>query len=182
MADFLRPEAVAALARWREVMIAAALFAAGLWLGLTSFGILGWIGWLLAAGGVALGYAALQRLRFARGGGGVGIVTIDERRVVYYGPLTGGVADLDALLRLELDPQAHPAHWILTSEDGEQLAIPVDAEGADGLFDLFAALPGLSPGTLVSRVETPPTGRTILWQRSATAPAIAKQARTPTVD
>jgi hypothetical protein len=165
MADFLRPEARAFLRRWREPMVAAGLAALGLWWALTEFGLLRWIGWLLVAGAAALAYAALQRLRFARGGGGAGVVTIDERRVVYFGPYSGGVADLDALLRLELEPSpGGPAQWVLTCDTGERVEIPVDAEGADRLFDVFAALPGLRPSTLLSALERPPETPVVLWR------------------
>lgn len=165
MADFLRPEARAFLNRWREPMIAAGLAALGLWWALTEFGLLRWIGWLLVAGAAALAYAALQRLRFARGGGGAGVVTIDERRVVYFGPFSGGVADLDALVRLELGPSpGGPVQWVLTSDTGERVEIPVDAEGADRLFDLFAALPGLRPSVLLSTLEHPPKASVVLWR------------------
>lgn len=164
MPDFIRPEAQAALRRWRELIAAAGAGALGLWWGLASFGPLKWIGWLLVAVAVALIHAGLQRMRFARGGGGPGIVTIDERRVVYYGPLTGGVADLDALERLELEPRARPApHWILTLEDGASVEIPVNAEGADALFDLFAALPGIRTEHMLSVLSRTPDARVTVW-------------------
>jgi len=165
MGEFLRPEVRAFFRRWREPLVAAGLGALGLWWALTEYGLLLWIGWLLMAGSAALAYAALQRLRFARGGGGAGIVTIDERRVVYFGPYSGGVADLDALLRLELEPSpGGPAQWVLTCDTGERVEIPVDAEGADRLFDLFAALPGLRLSVLLSTLEHPPEATVVLWR------------------
>ncbi|SLN21422.1 hypothetical protein [Roseisalinus antarcticus] len=168
MSDFLRPEARAALYRWREVLIAGGLAVLGLWWGLTALGILQWLGWGLVLCAAALAYAGLQRLRFAQGGGGAGVVTIDERRIVYFGPLSGGVADLDLLSRLELEPKAAPAPaWVLTLETGEALEIPIDAEGADGLFDLFAALPGIRTEQVLSVLSHRPDARVTLWQAPA---------------
>lgn len=160
MADFLRPEAVAVLRRWREPMLATALLGLGLWWALTSWGVLMWIGWIMVAIAVAWGFVSLQRLRFARGGGGAGVVTIDERRVVYMGPTDGGVAELDLLVVLEL---VDGKLWRLVLSPGEPLEIPVDAEGADALFDVFAALPGLKTEALLSALNEARPGAVQIW-------------------
>lgn len=165
MSEFLRPAAVALLRRWREVAFGAAVAAVGLWWGLAAFGPTAWAGWVVAAGGAALTWAALARLRFGRGGGGQGVVEIDERRLAYFGPLTGGMIDLDDLVALDLDPAARPPRWILTGPGGARLAIPADAEGADALFDLFAALPGLSPARLIAAQSQGGTAPVPLWRR-----------------
>ncbi|KAA9010568.1 hypothetical protein [Histidinibacterium aquaticum] len=165
MSDFIRPELLRSLRRWREVIAAALLIALGLWWGVTSFGVLRWLGVAIAICGLALAYAGSQRLRFNPGGGGPGVVTVDEARLVYYGPETGGVADLDLLHRLELDPAAPPgASWVLTMETGEVLTVPVNAEGADRLFDLFARLPGLRSEAVVNALSHRPSDAVTLWQ------------------
>ena len=164
MADFLRPEARAALWRWREVLAAGALVVLGFWWGTGGHGILRWLGWAVALAGAAAAWAGWQRLRFARGGGGQGVVQIDEARVTYLGPFGGSAVDLGRLRRLELDRDARPAHWWLTPGDGAALAIPVDAEGADRLIDAFAALPGLAPHRLIAALDRA-GGRETLWQR-----------------
>jgi hypothetical protein len=165
MAGFIRPEARAALWRWREVLAALLLAVVGLWWGLTSFGLLMWLGWAMCGGGAVLAFIGVQRVRFARSGG-IGVVTVDERRVAYFGPLTGGVVDLDDLARLEIEPEAYPApHWILTGQDGTRVEIPVDATGSDVLFDAFAALPGLRTGVIVDVLSRTPAARTVLWAR-----------------
>ncbi len=169
MPDLIRPAARAALARWRELLIAAALAALGLTWGLTSFGLLRWLGWALVAVAAALAWTGLQRLRFARGGGGPGIVTIDERRVVYWGPTAGGLADLDRLARLDLDPEAGPG-WRLVDETGATLTVPVNAEGADRLFDLFAALPGLRTADMLAALDQPPAQPVTLWRAAPPVP------------
>lgn len=160
MADFLRPEALAVLKRWSEPILAAGLGALGLWWALTSWGVLMWIGWILVAIAVAWGFVSLQRLRFARGGGGAGVVTVDERRVIYMGPVDGGVAELDLLVMLEL---VDGRIWRLVLSPGGPLDIPVDAEGADALFDVFAALPGLRAEALLSALKEARPGAVQLW-------------------
>ena len=146
------------------MLAGAALVLLALWLGLSSFGITRWVAVALGLAGLALAWTGVQRLRFGRGGGGPGIVTVDERRLVYWGPLTGGVMDMDGLARLDLDPGARPAHWVLTGLGGERLEVPVNAQGAEALFDLFAALPGLPTETMLAtlqRTEGPPV---TLWR------------------
>jgi hypothetical protein len=163
LADFLRPAARAALWRWREVLSGLAVAGLGLWWAITAYAIMRWLGFALVAGGLALVWTGWQRLRFARGGGGAGVVQIDERRLAYFGPLTGGVIDLDDLSRLVLDPTGHPTHWLLTAKGGNSLSIPVNAEGADQLFDLFAALPGIRTERMLDLLARAPTTRVTVW-------------------
>ena len=160
----LRPEAAHLLRRGREALAGAALALLALWLGLSSFGVTRWVAVALGLGGLALAWTGVQRWRFGQGGGGPGIVTVDERRLVYWGPLAGGVMDMDGLGRLDLDPGARPAHWVLTGLRGERLEVPVNALGAEALFDLFASLPGLSSEAMLqalSRKDGPPV---TLWR------------------
>lgn len=164
MADFLRPQARAVLWRLREVAVALAVAGAGLWWGLSAFGFVRWLGWALVALALGLMLAALQRLRFGQRSGGPGIVQVVERRLAYFGPLTGGVIDLDDLRQLALDGSGVPVHWLLSGADGQVVAVPINATGADALFDAFAALPGLSAERLIAAVQSPPAGRLILWQ------------------
>lgn len=165
MSEIMRPETRAILKRWREPIIAGVVVLLGLWCALATFGVLSWLGWIAVVLGLAMGGVAVQRVLFRRGGGGPGVVTVDERRVVYYGPLTGGVVDLDALARLELEPQALPdSHWILTPESGEPVAIPVNAEGADALFDAFTALAGLRTDAMLTVLRRTPDARVTLWE------------------
>ena len=167
MADFLRPEVKTTLWRWREILAAGAVAALGLWWGLQSFGVLQWLGWALAGAGIGLGLAGAQRLRFARGGGGPGVVKVTEGRVTYMGPFHGGVAELDRLMTLDLDPCAPGAPcWVLTLEDGSGLSVPVNAEGADTLFDLFALLPGLRTERMLRLLRQDPATRVRVWSRT----------------
>jgi hypothetical protein len=127
--SFIRPELRAAILRWREALIGAAVLLLGVyWVLGVRPGLLTWIG--------------------------------------YFGPLNGGLVDLDAMTSLSLDPTDHPRHWIITHEGGPALHIPVNAEGADVLFDAFASLPGLSPGRVAATLKHEGTGPIVLWRRA----------------
>ena len=164
--SFVRPAAKEAVLRWREALVGAAILLLGLYwsLGVTP-GLLNWIGYLGLFLGAALLFAGLQKGRARVGGGGPGIVQVVERRIGYFGPLNGGVVDLDAVTSLSLDPTEHPRHWVITHEDGPALHIPVNAEGGDTLFDAFASLPGLSPGRVASTLKHEGTAPIVLWRR-----------------
>ncbi len=158
----IRPEVKALFWRWREVLFALAVVGLGLWWGLRSFGILQWLGWAVSAAGAMLAVSAIQRGRFGKGGDGPGVVTIDERRIIYMGPTDGGVADLDLTVRLDLTPASA---WRLTGETGEQIEIPVNAAGAEALFDAFSTLPGLRSHTLVSVLNEPRDTVVTIWRK-----------------
>lgn len=160
MTGFIRPEVRRMAWRWREVAVGVAVGVLGLWWALTSFGILRWVGVALCVIAAALTVVAIQRLRFDRGGGGAGVVQLNERRVGYFGPETGGVVDLDDLVRLEL---IGGRVWRLTGGP-EVLEIPVDAKGAEALFDLFAALPGMRTAAMIQTLNAAPAGVVTVWQ------------------
>ncbi len=163
--SFIRPEVRAALWRLREVFAAAAFAAAGAWfmvlggLVLTPLGI-GII--VLAAG---LGLLAWRRLRFAQSGEAPGVVEMDEGQISYFGPGSGGAVALRELVELRLMTQQGRRIWRLKQQDGQVLLIPVEAMGAERLFDAFASLPGMDSGALVAAVDparsnvTVPQGR-----------------------
>lgn len=165
MAEFFRPEARQALYRWREAIAAAAGLGLGLWWGLTSIGIMIWVGWLLVLVSIAFGYAAVQRLRFHPGAGGPGIVQVAERQIAYFGPLTGGVIALDDLIGLDVMGDAYPPHWRLRSDSGEVLDIPLNAEGSEALFDAFASLPGLRVEQLIAASRIQDATTRLVWRR-----------------
>lgn len=164
----LRPEALAWLARWRGLALAAglglgglALFAPGAALGAPIPAAL-----LLATTGLSLWLArdAMTRLRLARQGG-AGVVSIAEGQIGYFGPETGGLIDLDALGSIEIDGAGH---WLLRAPGAPPLRIPLAAAGADALPDTFAALPGFS----AARAADAATGgvHTLVWRRRSEGP------------
>jgi hypothetical protein len=164
--SFLRPEAKAVFLRWRETLVGLAAAAIGLWFALTSYGVVFGLGIVLVLGGAALGLAGVQRARFRQETEGPGIVQIVEGRVTYFGPWGGGGASLDRLAWLELVPvRGGAGAWALIEEEGERLEIPVDARGADRLFDVFTALPGLDTGAMLAALRPPVRERTQIWQR-----------------
>ncbi|ULB08526.1 hypothetical protein ORIO_01040 [Cereibacter azotoformans] len=155
--SFLRPEVQALLLRWREPAAAAGGMALALWLG--SFG--GWffvpLGALIFAASVAWGIIALRRMRFRQAAGAPGLVELDEGQIGYLGPEWGGFVALDDLEELRLVTIRGERHWRLAQSDGQVLAIPVGAEGAERLFDAFATLPGFEMRVLLAALDTPPS-------------------------
>ncbi|WP_347312163.1 hypothetical protein [Defluviimonas sp. SAOS-178_SWC] len=161
---FLRPEVAAWLARWSEVIAAAAVMAAGMWL--VRLG--GWLLVTLGAAIVILALAwvmiALRRLRFLRGVAAPGVVEVDEGQIGYFGPSFGGFVALADLSEVRLAELYGKRHWRLKTTAGEVLMVPVDAAGAEKLYDAFAALPGIDMARLTAALdhgaETLP-----LWRR-----------------
>lgn len=167
---FFRPEAKAALWRWRELIVAAALAVLGLWW-ITGPGLLLAVpGWALVLAAMAIGFIGVQRGRFRGEGGGVGAVQVDEGQIAYFGPLTGGVVALTALERLSLDATAQPAHWRLDAAGQAAVLIPVNAEGADALFDAFATLPNLRTERMLTELRADRSHAVVIWERTPLRP------------
>ncbi len=169
--SFMRPEATATLARWQGVLISLAVLASGLLIIWRSFGITFWLGVIIALAGAISLVAALQRLRFAAGAGGPGVVDIDEGAIGYFGPLGGGVIARSEMTALALDRTGKPAHWALSQPDQPDVMIPLTASGADALFDVFAALPGMRTERMLTEMHRTAPGRIVLWQKPGSKPA-----------
>lgn len=158
--SLLRPEARAALHRWREVFAAGGAALAGLWL----IRLGGWF--LIPLGGLVILLAAVwavmgwRRMQFSQEGMAPGIVEVDERQVGYLGPDFGGYVSLDELQELRLMVLHGQRMWRLKQEDGQLLLIPVAAQGAERLYDAFAALPGMDTQALVAALA-PPRGAAV---------------------
>lgn len=166
MADFFRPEVRAFFWRWREVLLAGVVLALGLWWVFNGFGINKWLGYILSGLGIGWGIAGAQRARFAQEGDGPGVVQIRERRLAYFGPLDGGVMDVKDLAKLEIDPSSHPEpSWVLTGIDGQRISIPINAAGAEALFDVFASLPDIKTNTVLDVLSRTPDARVTVWSR-----------------
>lgn len=168
--SFIRPEARAALWRWREVLAGGALALLALSWITGPGGLLGMAGWLLCLAAGALIVVGIQRARFRTGSGGPGVVKVDEGQVAYFGPLTGGAVALSELERLRLDQGARPPHWILDMPGQPDLHIPVNAEGAEALFDIFAALPGLRTERMLTEMRKEGAHQVVIWQRNSDTP------------
>lgn len=173
--SFVRPAANQVIRRWREALVGAAILLIGLYwsFGVTP-GLLTWVGYICALIGSALLFAGIQKGRARLGGGGPGVVQVVERRVGYFGPLNGGIVDVDAITSLSFDPTEHPPHWVITHEAGPALHIPANAEGSDALFDVFSSLPGLSPGRIASVAGQEGGQAVVLWRRADLRERIAR--------
>ncbi|GAB5437896.1 hypothetical protein [Falsiruegeria mediterranea] len=168
--SFIRPEAKAALWRWREVIAAGLLaFVGSTWV-VGPGGLLGGLGWIAIAVSLGLAVVGFQRARFRTGSGGPGVVLVDEGQITYYGPLTGGVVATDAIERLALDPTAKPAHWVLEQPGQPPLQVPVNAEGAEALFDVFATLPGLRTERMLNELSGKGVHPVVIWERRSMRP------------
>ena len=163
--SFVRPEARAALWRWREVLLGAGIAAfAALW-AVNAFGLLRVLALILLALAVLLILTGIQRGRFRGRGGGQGVVQVIEGQVSYYGPLTGGAVAISELAALSLDGRSKPAHWLLVPDQGATLQIPVSAEGADALFDAFTGLSGLKTEHLLRLKQANAARLQVVWRR-----------------
>ncbi|MFC4667829.1 hypothetical protein ACFO5X_04625 [Seohaeicola nanhaiensis] len=167
---FIRPEVRTTLWRWREVIAGAAVALLGLSWAAGPGGLLGWIGWVLVVGGFAMGVVGAQRARFRLEGEGPGVVSVDEGQISYFGPLTGGVVAAREMERLTLDPTQHPAHWVLSQPGMPPLAIPVTAQGAEGLFDIFATLPGMRTEHMLAQLRGGAVHPVVIWEKAPTRP------------
>jgi hypothetical protein len=167
MSGFLRPEVVALLVRWREVIGACAVVLLGLWIAASPGPIVQGFGYVLAVVAALALIPAVRRARFASDGQGPGVVQVIEGRILYMGPLTGGAVSLGDLTALAVrrDPDGTAA-WLLT-EPGQVLMVPVDAAGADALFDAFTTLPGLGAQRLLAALQGSRSGEQVLWRRAS---------------
>ena len=151
----IRPEVMARIVQLREVMAAAAFGLFGLWLV--------WLGGyvLLPLGAVVLVMAAvwalnaLRRMRFAQGVHAPGVVEVDEGQIGYLGPSFGGYVAIPDLTELRLVTMHGRRMWRLKQADGQAVLVPIDAAGAERLFDAFASLPGMDMAVLMAAVDRP---------------------------
>ena len=127
-------------------------------------------GWALVVVGLVIAVIGAQRLRFRLGAGGPGVVQVDEGQIAYFGPLTGGAVAASELQCLRLDHTAKPPHWVLEQPGQPPLAIPVNAEGHEALFDVFAALPGLKTERMLTELRRRGPHQVVIWERSSSRP------------
>ncbi|KAF0114693.1 MAG: hypothetical protein FD150_1402 [Rhodobacteraceae bacterium] len=162
--SLIRPEILAATRRWREVIAAAALAALGLWTATRGGYFLTPLGLALLVLGAGWALTAFRGLRFQQDGEAPGIVRVTEAQVAYYGPRVGGFLGLPDLSEIRLLTLRGRRIWKLKQGDGQVLHIPVEADGAEALFDAFAALPGIDIAALVAALGTdaPPSDSRVI--------------------
>lgn len=163
----LRLAPAAALRRHREAIAGAALALAGGWLVLRGGLFYAGLGLVVAAAGAGLVWDGLRRLRFGQKGAAPGIVELLEGQIAYLGPGYGGHAALSELVEIRLVELHGRRAWRLAQEGGPPLFIPVEAAGAERLYDVFAALPGLEMSAILAALAAPGAPDRLLWRRAA---------------
>lgn len=175
----IREGARAALWQARELIFGALLALIGLWTANQGGYLLVPVGAAIAIGGAAFGLLGWRRMRFSMGTDAPGVVQVDEAQITYMGPQLGGFISLSDLIEIRLVSLRGRKLWRLKQSDGQALLIPLNAAGAEELFDAFASLPGLSSGSLVAALDDPAvkgpalvtqTGdgqSQVIWQRGA---------------
>jgi hypothetical protein len=152
--SFIRPELLQSAHRWREVIAGGVLAALGAWTATRGGYFLTPLGLALLALGTGWALTAFRRLRFHQDGEAPGIVRVTEAQIAYYGPRIGGFVGLPDLSEIRLLTLRGRRIWKLKQGDGQLLHIPVEADGADTLFDAFATLPGIDMAALVAALGT----------------------------
>lgn len=162
----IRPEAAARLKRWREAIVGVIAAIVGIWLWFAFQGLPALFGLAAMAVGTVLMISGVRSARFLSHAQSPGIVGVDEGRITYMGPLTGGLVELDELTQVAFHrPDTGDAYWRLSHRQGEPLVIPDGAAGADKLLDALAPLPGLDAGAMVRAVQTRTPGTITVWRR-----------------
>lgn len=165
----IRPEARAHIFRFREAILGGLIAGLGLWWALGSLGLIKWMGFALALLGVAIAWQGLMRARIRVGTGGVGVVQIDERQVIYLAPVGGGFSSLDLVQDISIarDFAGLPVWRFRTG--AELLTIPTSAEGSEALFDALTVLPGIDIAAAIRAVNAASDkagpDRTVIWSR-----------------
>ncbi|UWQ22718.1 hypothetical protein [Jannaschia sp. W003] len=164
----IRPEAAAALLRWREAIAGGLAVAAGLWLWTVSYGLPALFGAALVALGAVLLVSGLRHARFRSDSEAPGVVEVDEGRITYMAPVMGGTMALDAVAEVAFRRTRGPegeGFWRLTDTAGATLFIPEGAVGHDALLDALAPLPGLDGGAMVRALRGRTPGLVVVWRR-----------------
>ena len=172
----IRPEVSATARRWREVIAAVSFGAFGLWLIWLGGYVLFPAGLLVLAAAAAWALTALRRLRFAQAVHAPGVVEVDEGQIGYLGPTFGGYVAIPDLIEIRLVSMYGKRMWRLKQADGQTVLIPIDAAGAERLFDAFASLPGIDMGAVTAAigVQGGPRAAQTLPVVAAQAPATAE--------
>ena len=158
----IRPEVTDLIWRAREVIWGSLVVACGLWLMTLGGFVLIPVGGVVAAIGLVLATTAARRMRFTQTIAAPGLVELDEAQVGYLGPEIGGFLSLNEVVELRILTLRGRRVWRLKQADGQALLIPVDAAGAERLFDAFANLPGIEQSALMAALQQPSDAQGLL--------------------
>lgn len=173
--SFVRPEAKTMLWRIGEPTLYAVLAGFGIWKGIELLALGAWSGLVplvlgtLAA--LALAGATLRAwVDWRTKRDGPGTVTVREGQIAYFGPESGAILSVDALVSVEIVVRAGTGRrdWVLKDEIGQMATIPASADGATALMDRLSSLPGFEHRTLVRALATEPgatDSRFAVWRR-----------------
>lgn len=159
------------VSRWGEALVSSVVAGALLHWGIKGVQLGGWVGWallILAAPTLVWAWIAILRAAAPRRRGGAGVVMVEERRVTYMGPQTGGAISLDELRAVDVE-SGPDATWILREEGGPVLRIPAGAEGAEALPEALAGLPGFSEPKALRAIAAAGPAIHPVWRRAAGA-------------
>lgn len=160
----IRGDALAHILRWREALVGLGAIAVGLWWAVGSYGVMRWVGVVVAIGGAAILREAVVRLRRPKDGGGAGMVNVTERQITYMSGTGGGAVSADTLAHVAIHRSGNgPPVWHLADTQERRIAVPADAEGAGALFDALAALPGFDESAAVAALRDTSPGARVLW-------------------
>jgi hypothetical protein len=169
--SFVRPEVAVRLRRWREPVLWAGLLVLGVWL--LWRGYFGQdplrfaVGLAFTIAGIGLLRSAIRRVRLNMAEPGEGVVLVDEARIGFFGPRDGGFVDLPALISVDIVLRRRGGHaWVLSSEDGTRLTIPLGARGAERLYDALSPLPGIDFDAAAAALNAPGPGARNIWHRT----------------
>lgn len=153
----IRPAARATLYHWREVMFGLGVAVLGMWLAAFGGYVLIPIGLAIVALGAGLALTGWRRMRFIHEVAAPGVVEVIEGEVRFYGPTFGGAISLPDLTEIRLMTMRGRRLWRLKQSDGQALLIPIDAAGAETLYDAFASLPGMDMAAVLESLSTTQT-------------------------
>ncbi len=92
------------------------------------------------------------------------MVEVDEGQVGWFGPGIGGFVSLAELAEVGLVTVQGLRVWRLRQTDGQLLLVPVNAQGAERLYDALTALPGIDGTRLLAALGNP-ADTPVVWRR-----------------
>ena len=168
--SFVRPDIKIWLYKWRECLISIIITLFGFWLilnGITKYNIiLQSLGGIIGVVGLCITFAAYKRVSFYQFPGGLGLIEVKEKQIIYYDPSGGLAFSAENLVSIEIiGSDTSQSTWKLSTEDKSVVNIPLNALGNEKLFDVFLTLPGIDPAELIKAVNNPNKTMQKIWTK-----------------